>query len=330
MIRRKLAPLKDLAEVNAGYSARPFERHEQGQYRLLTGKNIRGLNLEFLEQDFFVAESGKHSFQRSIVHEGDILISILFEERKLYIYKPHDPPAVASNNLALIRPHKDSFLRDYLNTSVGREQFLQAAARKTGGGFVARIKIKDLRDIRVPLLDPGEIQGLAEGQLSLIGNELLTIIQRGESTQQEFKSTLRRNLHSKQNDERIEDAVLKTIGAFCNTEGGILLIGIEDSGNILGIEADGFTTTDSFSLHLGNLIERRLQPSPREYVKFRVVTYSGRSICIVNCERAEREIWFNPKGKSLPPELYIRVGPSSRPLQGPEITNYCRKHFPSQ
>ena len=38
----------------------------------------------------------------------------------------------------------------------------------------------------------------------------------------------------------IEHAVLKTITAFLNTDGGALLVGVSDDGIISGIEKDGF------------------------------------------------------------------------------------------
>lgn len=56
------------------------------------------------------------------------------------------------------------------------------------------------------------------------------LIHRGESERLEFKSTLRWNLHTDSKDKRIEHAVLKTIAAFLNTQGGTLLIGVEDDG----------------------------------------------------------------------------------------------------
>ena len=33
-------------------------------------------------------------------------------------------------------------------------------------------------------------------------------------------------------------AILKTIAAFMNSEGGTLIVGVDDSGNILGVEKD--------------------------------------------------------------------------------------------
>jgi predicted HTH transcriptional regulator len=118
-----------------------------------------------------------------------------------------------------------------------------------------------------------------------------------------------------------------SIAAFCNTDGGILLIGVGDDGNIVGIEEDEFPNPDRFSVHLSNLLRVRLKPSPLGRVNHRIVKYSGRSVCIVEYQPAERETWFQPKGEPAAPELYIRVGPTSRALLGPEITDYYRRRF---
>ena len=65
------------------------------------------------------------------------------------------------------------------------------------------------------------------------------LIKRGESKTLEFKSTLRWNLkENRQDDKFITHAVLKTVAAFLNTDGGDLLIGVADDGAIVGIEAD--------------------------------------------------------------------------------------------
>jgi len=64
------------------------------------------------------------------------------------------------------------------------------------------------------------------------------LIQRGESKTLEFKSTLRWNVkEDRQDDKVVTHAVLKTIAAFLNTEGGDLLIGVADDGAIVGRRA---------------------------------------------------------------------------------------------
>lgn len=64
------------------------------------------------------------------------------------------------------------------------------------------------------------------------------LIQRGESIVLEFKSTLRVDIKTSKPEKFIEHSVIKTLGAFLNSEGGTLLIGVEDNKNILGLELD--------------------------------------------------------------------------------------------
>ena len=76
------------------------------------------------------------------------------------------------------------------------------------------------------------------------------LIKRGESKTLEFKSTLRWNLkEDRQDDKGVTHAVLKTIAAFLNTEGGDLLIGVADDGSIVGIERDQLENDDKFMRH---------------------------------------------------------------------------------
>ena len=69
-------------------------------------------------------------------------------------------------------------------------------------------------------------------------NEALSLINHGENSSVEFKSTLRWDLRLEKRNPEIEFAVLKTIAAFMNTDGGNLFIGIDDKGTVLGLEND--------------------------------------------------------------------------------------------
>ena len=51
-------------------------------------------------------------------------------------------------------------------------------------------------------------------------------------------------------DEIITHAVIKTIAAFLNSDGGTLLIGVTDAGETCGVEHDQFDSTDKFLLFL--------------------------------------------------------------------------------
>jgi type I restriction enzyme R subunit len=81
------------------------------------------------------------------------------------------------------------------------------------------------------------------------------LIKRGESRTLEFKSTLRWDLkENRQDDKLVTHAVLETIAAFLNTEGGDLLIGVADDGGIVGIERDQLESDDKFMRHLAQVV----------------------------------------------------------------------------
>ena len=67
---------------------------------------------------------------------------------------------------------------------------------------------------------------------------VIQLLRTGESETLEFKSSLRWDAKRSQLNKKLEEVVLKTIGAFNNSRGGILVIGVDDGGNILGLEND--------------------------------------------------------------------------------------------
>lgn len=54
------------------------------------------------------------------------------------------------------------------------------------------------------------------------------LVRSGESDRVEFKSTARVNLHTGAKDDKMEQVVAKTLAAFLNTDGGTLVIGVDD------------------------------------------------------------------------------------------------------
>ncbi|MEK6862171.1 MAG: ATP-binding protein, partial [Nanoarchaeota archaeon] len=79
--------------------------------------------------------------------------------------------------------------------------------------------------------------------------KIISLIEEGESNKLEFKSTLRTNLHTNQADKQVEHSILKTLAAYLNSDGGTLLIGVSDIGEICGIEKDNFESNDKLNLH---------------------------------------------------------------------------------
>ncbi len=97
---------------------------------------------------------------------------------------------------------------------------------------------------------------------NVIGNDLKAIINNDEGEDQEFKSSMRWNYLGKKIDKEIELAILTTIAGFKNNHSGTLLIGVDDDGNVLGLQNDYPTikkkNRDGFEQHLMTLISSRV------------------------------------------------------------------------
>ena len=150
------------------------------------------------------------------------------------------------------------------------------------------------------------------------------LIEAGETGAIEFKSTLRKNLHTGSNDPRMEATVLKTIAGFLNTNGGTLIIGVSDAGSPVGVELDAFPSEDAMALHLINLLKDRLGGQHALDVKPQFELYDGKRVLVVRCKPAKAPVFT--KDGSLE-RFYVRYGPSTQELTGSDAQAFIRRRF---
>ncbi len=152
----------------------------------------------------------------------------------------------------------------------------------------------------------------------------LELIQEGENEHVEFKSSLRWNMHAKRKDSLIEHAALKTIAAFMNAEGGTLLVGVKDDGEILGLKDDQFQNEDKMMLHLTMLINTRISPLHSSYVNLGIEEIQGKQVLRVDCEAATVPAYLNHSNED---HFYVRTGPSTTNLNVRKIYDYIQMRF---
>ena len=128
---------------------------------------------------------------------------------------------------------------------------------------------------------------LQEEQLKIIKKDNLCarsiedIINEGEGNQIELKSSLRLCLKTNKPQKYIGHTAFKNIAAFLNTNGGVLLIGVEDNGNVLGLEETDYATfsghdkKDDFMTHLDSQIQSFLGNHYNAYLK-NIITHLQR------------------------------------------------------
>ncbi len=155
------------------------------------------------------------------------------------------------------------------------------------------------------------------------------LIHQGESGRIEFKSSLRWDRSLSQVNKALEMTVLKTIGGFMNTEGGILLIGVDDSGNITGIEEDYVTlpkpNRDGFELHLTNLLSSVIGKEQCLNASVSFHEIDDKDVCLVQVDPASKAAYVREGGEY---KLCIRTGNQTQSLPMKEAVDYVLAHWP--
>jgi chaperone required for assembly of F1-ATPase len=153
------------------------------------------------------------------------------------------------------------------------------------------------------------------------------LIKNGESINIEFKSSLRTPLGTQVEKHVIENEVLKTIVAFLNSDGGTLLVGVDDKGIPLGIEVDKFDSEDKYLLHFTSIFNSRIGTEMSNFVRWELDRAKDKKVLLINVKKATSPAYLSYKDKV---EYYIRTGPASKALNPKETVAYIQKHFSTQ
>ena len=146
----------------------------------------------------------------------------------------------------------------------------------------------------------------------------------------EFQSSLRWTLQ----EDRIDDTnrtlrVLKTIAAFLNTEGGDLVIGVDDSRKVLGIANDRLENDDKFKRHLKKIVRNGLGDPAGTCIDPRTQVISGKTVCLVSCQRSPEPAYLRWKGleKTDAGEFYVRRGSRTVRLGAKDAEKFITARF---
>ena len=160
------------------------------------------------------------------------------------------------------------------------------------------------------------------------------LIAEGESDELEFKSTLRWDVHEGVVNKKLEEVVIKTIAAFANSQGGTLLIGVDDNGQILGLEHDysalGGVNRDKFELHLRNIFNQYFGTAlvtSKIQIKFHQI--DERDVCQIEVNPASKPVVVELKDKNgqSVEKFYARSGNSSQEIPLSEMNDYFKDRF---
>lgn len=122
--------------------------------------------------------------------------------------------------------------------------------------------------------------------------DIIKLIKLKESQTLEFKR-----------DTSSLDSILKSVIAFANTVGGILLIGVEDDGIIVGV-----TDSSKIQEQLANSIAHRIKPQILPDIN--VVEIKNKSVIVIQVEHVPAPYYLENKGEGN--GVYYRLGNTNR------------------
>ena len=119
----------------------------------------------------------------------------------------------------------------------------------------------------------------------------------------------------------MEKAVLKTIVAFLNTDGGNLLIGVDDDGDIIGADIQSFENKDKMGLHLTNLIASKIGNSFLPFITFNLIDFDDKVVIRVKCDPCPMPVFYKDGKIEI---FYVRSGPRTEELTGMTLISYIK------
>jgi len=173
------------------------------------------------------------------------------------------------------------------------------------------------------------ICGMPNAELvNLPAEELISL---GEGDFIEFKSTLRIDMETGAINKDLEHSVLKTLAAFLNGIGGILLIGVADDRKIIGLERDfnsfkGHDKIDEFKKYFDDKFSNQIGNVHFRNLKIEFPQIDGSQICLIRVVQPSSEPVVLTADKTSQ-QFYIRRQASSVTLKPAEIARYVKNHW---
>jgi len=154
------------------------------------------------------------------------------------------------------------------------------------------------------------------------------LIAKGETDRVEFKEAACWNKKLNRRDDPMRDNVIQEVVAFLNSrEGGIVLIGVEDDGTVVGLEDDYRAANsqkqnrDGYKLFLLDVLKNNLESNCSLLYKISFGTIQGKDVCRIDITPSTEAVYVKNG------DFYIREGNRKRKLTPQETVAYTRQRW---
>ncbi len=157
---------------------------------------------------------------------------------------------------------------------------------------------------------------------------ILDLVLEGEHSKLELKQTFRYDGKTKDVNKVLEKAVMKTIAAFLNSDGGNLIVGVTDNGKIYGLEDDYHTLVrkdrDGFENHFNTIMKNMMGAEFRQFVKCSFEKIEENDVCLIEVDPSPKPVYLKAHGDE---EFFIRTGNTTSQLKISEVNSYIESHW---
>ena len=109
------------------------------------------------------------------------------------------------------------------------------------------------------------------------------------------------------------------MAAFLNTSGGILIVGADDGGQPLGLDADTFANEDKLLLHWNGLIKQCLGAEVTFRIRSSILSVGGKRLLTVQALPVVDPVFFR---RDKDEAFFVRTGNATHALKASEVLRY--------
>lgn len=228
----------------------------------------------------------------------------------IYWFEFNDTPVLLSKFMEIFLSR--------LSYAFNLEMFPMAAAFAVIGGLLGLGPGLFIRSIKIK-------QSRIRGGEKLLQKSIPSLINEGENQFVEFKPSLRHDYRQVKTSKNLEDYVVKSIAGFLNADGGILIIGIDSEGKVLGLQNDYWSlkkkNKEGFHQRIITLVSSKLGKDLSTYIHVTFHMLGANEICSLSIEPANRPVYIN-EGHDT--GFYLRTGNITNSLTTSETVEYLK------
>lgn len=175
------------------------------------------------------------------------------------------------------------------------------------------------------LLEPPD-EAVSAKQMSVA--EMLVV---GEGQYVEYKASFLWDYRRQSVNKELNVPAMKNVAAYMNSAGGVVLLGVDDNGVVLGLENDFRAINkpgiDGYENVLNMAFNRMIGAEFRHYLEIRFEEVDGQTVCMLAVSPSSYPVYLKHKGTEA---FYVRTGNSSQPLELSQAVRYIQDRFSAE